>query len=774
MDRALCPVLVGRERELSLLEDALLAAHRGGGQVVVIGGEAGVGKTRLAMELQKRGRRAGTAVMVGTTSEADVALPYLPFVEAIGNYLAGADLDRIKLQLGPATCRQLGQLLPQFELQTTLIDPGEPSQAKIRLYEAMLAFLRLAAERTGLLLLLEDLHWADPSTRELLEYIARRLRRRSRILLLATYRNDELNRRHPLRPLIQGWQRSGIAQIVDLQPLPPGGVARMVSAIFDNAPVEADLRDFLHERTEGNPFVLEELLKAALDQGDIFLTAGGWDRKAIHQLRLPPTVKQAILLRVERMTDAQADILRAAAVLGRSFDYRMLVGVSQRPEAAVLNALRSFVQEQLMDEEVSGRYRFRHALTREAIHDDLIAPERERLHACAADWLRSQLFPDKHDLAYHLMAAGHWDEAVPVAIEAAQAAEADKAYADTAMLYERIVEHVPDPCERARVLSELGKAHFFAGETRRGQRYLEEGIAGLDQCGKEREAAGFRLWLGRCFWLEALGKVEEGLQWLDRSYLEAAERGFDWIASVALYNSIVDNLHHCRVREAKERMEHYEARFDPRGSRDAGFLQLQAFLAMRADGEPDRARPLLEAALPQADEVGETLFAARMRLDLAYVYTALDRIADARRLFLSEPASPERGEVMFFLYMRLALNLAAGDRAAVRADAQQIAELVKEAPGVWSEIYLIDRTVEAFIRVGDPAGAQQFVSTALTAGFESNPLLWRARGRILLAEGRASEAREPLERAAGALQQARYLDEAWPAPRAQSHPLAAF
>src|SRR5436309_15980086 len=134
----------------------------------------------------------------------------------------------------------------------------------------------------------------------------------------------------------------------------------------------------------------------------------------------------------------------------------MLVCVSQRPQASVLNALRSLVQDQLMDEEVSGRYRFRHALTREAIHDDLIAPERERLHACAADWLRTQLFPDKHDLAYHLMAAGHWDEAVPVAIEAARAAEADKAYADTAALYERLVDHLPDRRERARVLSELG------------------------------------------------------------------------------------------------------------------------------------------------------------------------------------------------------------------------------------------------------------------------------------------------------------------------------
>src|SRR2546427_13137413 len=102
MDRALCPVLVGRERELSLLEDALLAAHRGSGQVVVIGGEAGVGKTRLAMELQERARRAGTAEMVGTTSEADVALPYLPFIEASSNYLAGPDLRRVKPHPGGA------------------------------------------------------------------------------------------------------------------------------------------------------------------------------------------------------------------------------------------------------------------------------------------------------------------------------------------------------------------------------------------------------------------------------------------------------------------------------------------------------------------------------------------------------------------------------------------------------------------------------------------------------------------------------------------------
>src|SRR5919202_3196249 len=177
LERALCPVLIGRQQELSLLEDALLEAHRGSGRFFVLAGEAGMGKTRLAEELQQRARRSGTVVMCGTCSEAELSLPYLPFLEAIGNFLAGADVERIKLRLGPASCRQLGLLLPQLELQTTLIDPGDPAQAKMRLFEALLALLRIASERTGLLLVLEDLHWADSSTRELLEYMARRVRR---------------------------------------------------------------------------------------------------------------------------------------------------------------------------------------------------------------------------------------------------------------------------------------------------------------------------------------------------------------------------------------------------------------------------------------------------------------------------------------------------------------------------------------------------------------------------------------------------------------------
>ncbi|HYM49939.1 MAG TPA: AAA family ATPase [Candidatus Limnocylindrales bacterium] len=841
MARALCPVLIGRDRELNQLEDALLAAHRGDGRVVALAGDAGMGKTRLAGELELRAQRAGTVVMVGTNSEADLSLPYLPFVEAIGNYLALNDLEAIKLRLGPAACRQLAQLLPQMEMQTTIVEPGDPSQAKLRLFEAILALLRLIAERSGLLLILEDLHWADASTRELLEFLIRRVRR-ARILLLATYRSDEMNRHHPLLPLVQGWQRAGTAELIELQPLEATGVAEMTSAIFEGAPVEPELRDLLFARSEGNPFVLEEILKDALDRGDIFRTAGGWDRKAIAHLKLPRSVKDGILLRVERMSDEDTDILRAAAVLGRCFDYRTLVGVSQHQESVVLSALRSFVQQQLMDEERGGRYCFRHALTREAIHDDLIAPERERLHACAAEVLGTLPDTDRVDLAYHLLAAGHWDEAVPVAMQAAADAVANRAYMDAAHLYERIVDHVEDRSNRAEVLCHLGKVLFFAGETRRGQRYLEEGIALLVQAGRGQEAAAYRLWLGRCYWLqarpdlarqeyetardtlapfgpseelanayvrlaglasfdkehelgtalakeavriaeaagadapriwaygylgdnlEALGRIEEGLQWLDRSFIEATERGYDWIASNSLFNAIMDNLHHCRVREALERLGHLRALM-PRGARDPSVLVAEGFLALRAQGEPERARLLAEAALSQAEEAGETLMALRVRAFLATVYLALERVEDAKRVIPEESLSPERGEVMSFLYSWLAIDLAAGDVEAARSRAIRYLDFLRQEPKAWSEIYLLDRSMEALIAAGDLAGARQLLDAAVTAPFETHPLLARTRGRILLAEGEVARATELLGEAVRVLAEAEYYEEAWPARR---------
>lgn len=497
--RALCPVLVGRAKELTELEDALLAANRGEGQVVLLTGDAGLGKTRLANELSHHARGAGTLVLWGGCSEGEVPLPYLPFLEAIGNYLVTANLDELRTRLGPDR-RELGNLFPRLDPEGSRTDTGDPTQNKLRLYEAILSLLGGLAADHGLLLVLEDLHWSDPSTRELLDYLSRRLRS-ARILVLATYRRDEIHRKHPLLPLIQAWRRSGLTGTVELAPLPPDGVSEMVTAIFDD-PTRDDTRDFLYARSEGNPFVLEEVLKVALDRGHIFRTPNGWGRKELSEFKLPESVRDMILLRLQRLAPAEVELLRAGSVLGNTFAYTTVASLTGRDEDVVQEALEVCVQQQLLEEAADGRerYRFRHALTREAIYEELVLPKRRQLHARAAEVLRSDPQTPVVEIARHLIAAGRWAEALPLCIKAAEEAEARWAMHDAAALFELALPHVDDPLEQARLLCRLGTAYVYAGESLKAQPPLESGIAQLEAAGQRLEAARFRIALGRVHW----------------------------------------------------------------------------------------------------------------------------------------------------------------------------------------------------------------------------------------------------------------------------------
>ncbi|HLQ61200.1 MAG TPA: AAA family ATPase, partial [Candidatus Acidoferrales bacterium] len=486
--------------ELAELEDALFASGRGDGGIVVLAGDAGLGKTRLASELRQRARKLGFEVMSGACSEAELSLPYLPFLEAVGNHLARSDTQALAARLGPAG-RDLAELFPQLATEPVHADRSEPTQGKLRLFEAILGLLRAAAGDHGLLLIVEDLHWADASTRELLDYLTRRLTG-NRILVVATYRSDEMHRRHPLVPTVQGWRRSGLARIVELQSLPAEQVGEMVRAIFDVDQVSAEFRDLLHERSEGNPFVLEEMLKDAIDRGDVFRTPDGWDRKPVAELKLPQSVADTILLRVERLGREEAEVVRAAAVLGRTFSYPLLVAVTGLPEQTVLVALEACVRQQLLEEDPGGqdRYRFRHALTREAVYEETIVPRRRQLHARAAEVLQSLPEVSSVDLAHHLIAAGRWEEGVPACLRAAEESEKRWGMAEAAALYELALPHVGDRLEQARLLCRLGTALVWAGHSPRAQPHLEEGIRTLEAMGESREAAHYRIFLGRTHW----------------------------------------------------------------------------------------------------------------------------------------------------------------------------------------------------------------------------------------------------------------------------------
>jgi class 3 adenylate cyclase len=498
MPSSLCPVLVQRDDQLAILESALMSAHRGDGGLAVLSGEAGIGKTRLANELARLARRLQVAVLWGTCSEAELSLPYLPFVEALGNYLDGQSSSAVGERLGPMR-RELSQLFPQLADGAPPASPGDSEQAKLRLFEAIVCLLAIPADDQGLLLVVEDVHWADESTRELLDHLARRTSG-LRALVLVTYRSDELHRRHPFVPTLQGWRRSQLAEIVELEPLAEAGVGEMLQAILGSEIVDPELRELMAERTEGNPFVLEEMLKEATEGATP--GASGAVQLAVDRATIPETVRDTILLRLARLAPEHVGTLEAAAVLGRTFDYPTLAAVAEADEGTVQSALGEAVAQQLLEEHPArpGTYRWRHALTQEAIYTDTVTPRRQAIHARAADVLSAREGTAAVDLAHHLLGAGRLEEAVPVCLASAEDAERTAAFGEAIGLLERILPHLSDPKHRAMTVCRIGRDHWLNGTTSAAARYLREGIDSLEGLGERVEAARSRVVLGRCDW----------------------------------------------------------------------------------------------------------------------------------------------------------------------------------------------------------------------------------------------------------------------------------
>lgn len=497
MEPVLCPVTIGREQEMLRLERALGDVRGGSSSVVVLAGDAGLGKTRLAADLAGRASEAGMIVLWGACSEAELSLPYLPFLEAVGNQLALADLAALRRRLGSAHL-ELGRLFPQLGLEEPPPDPNDPTRGRLRLFESVLALLQLAAAPGGMLLVLENVHWADGASRELLEYLVRRLRG-SPVMVLVTTRLERLHRRHPVLVMVEGWRRGRIAEVVELAPLPDEGVAAMLRATFDLETVPHEVSSILRDRSEGNPFALEEILKDALDRGGSPRAA--LSPEALGRLRLPRSVRDSVLERLEGLPDDAAEVLRCASVLGRSFDHALLMQLTGLTPQAVRAALRACVQQQLLedDQQQGGFFRFRHALTREAVYEDLLAPQREELHAAAADALRERPATPDIELCRHLLAARREREAVPLAVAAAEQAMRTHAYREATSLYERVLPLVADQHERGELLCLAGRGFLLQGNAARGERHLRAGVRELERSGDSLAAAGHRIWLGRCY-----------------------------------------------------------------------------------------------------------------------------------------------------------------------------------------------------------------------------------------------------------------------------------
>ncbi|HEX7345355.1 MAG TPA: AAA family ATPase [Candidatus Limnocylindrales bacterium] len=423
---------VGRGPELDRLDAALARSAQGAGVTVLCGGEAGIGKTRLVSEFQAHAEADGCAILAGGCVELGVAgLPYGPFAEALRSAVDSGTLE--PAQLRDAVVDQLSLIVPHLARRRA--SRGAPATelsglGQVRLFEAVLTAITGLARERRVVLVIEDLHWADRSTQDLLSFLVRNVER-SGFLILTTIRTDAVDRDTALANTLGELSRRPVVERIDLGPLDLQETADQLRVILGREP-EDDLLRRIHRRSDGNPFYIEQLAWAHMDGDD---TA------------MPPSLRDILLAQLSRQSTDVQWLLGAAAVAGPGVDERFLAEVMDRPEQEILEPIREAVRARLLVATRDEGYGFRHALMAEAIESDLLDADRRRLHARSAAALEGRV--ERNDgeraqraarIAYHRDRAGDVPGTIVASVRAALAAEAVAAHRDALVRYRRAIE----------------------------------------------------------------------------------------------------------------------------------------------------------------------------------------------------------------------------------------------------------------------------------------------------------------------------------------------
>ncbi|BAL86600.1 putative LuxR-family transcriptional regulator [Actinoplanes missouriensis 431] len=786
-------VLVGREADLGVLREALKRVRGDEPAAVLVGGEAGVGKTRLVEEFCRSLDGEPVRVLQGQCLElGEEGLPFAPFAAALRELARHegravfdgreAEFARLLPELGPP---------PDFQ-----------EARRGHLFELVGALFARLAEEQPVILEIEDLHWADRSTRDLIGFLLRSVRVR-RLLLIATYRTDELHRGHPLRPFLAELDRVRGVQRLEVDRLDRDGTAELLGHLLGLEPDPATV-DAVAERAQGIPFFIEQFASSADPGcGDI-----------------PETLRDLLLSRVDQLPEAAQRVLRVAAVGGTQFGHELLARVAGVDEATLESALRATVAAQLIVFDPTGGYEFRHALVREAVHDDLLPGEHARLHARYAQTIESEphlVAPDRApaEIAHHWHAAHDHPRALVAARRAAESASCRYAFAEQARLLERVLElweQVPEAATllgttHLDLLEETALVAIDAGDHLRALSLTRAAIGDLDCEAEPLRAA--RLLIRRAKLLRNAGK-SDGAAEAREAYrlLQSAPRDAAWlrlVGDVAYQTAGIDGEAAARMagelRSAaadlgdEASQVHAEITF---GQVCGGRLPAdqavptmrQAVERARAAGDVsncshgvvnlsdslfelgDYAESAAVAAegIPDADRVGVSrTTGVYLLVNYAEALMALGRWdeADAR---LAEAARQDPPGVLAVAWLRLRarIRLARGHDGAAALVTRAVGFLAKPFLTAEHRVTLLELRLLAALASGDTAAALQFARASVhdKGVFERPRYGWA----LLVAASRAAD--EPLR--AEIRELAAALPARYPAERAAAAEVAAL
>ncbi len=472
--------MAGRQAEMRILLDRFERATRRRGGVALVTGESGIGKTRLLDELADRARKRSATVLRGGASEADGMPAYLPFLEALGSYIRDAPKNRLTAQVAPVA-HTLAMIFPELEERLGEIPPAGrdlPSeQARLRLFEAFGAFLAAIAADHPVLLVLDDLQWADPATLDLLVHLASH-RRDERLLIVAAHRDDDPASAAALVRATLQLHRQRLLTAVPLGPLRVDELRELAAARLEGV-VQPALAEQLHTHSDGNPFFAEELLQEWVDRGSVTRVAGDWSLGPDPDPALPAGIIGVIRQRLTRLPQPVVDTLRAAAVVGRSFETDLLSSVREQDLAAIEDSLSLAAERRLVRREDAHTFAFCHDRTRECLYTEVSESRRERLHRAIGEALESSADPSRHDdvaaLAFHFVRSGDRAKGALYSQRAGEQALYTYAPAEAMAHFRTALALVgEDAPSRGELIRDLGEAALLAGDQSRAMAAYDE------------------------------------------------------------------------------------------------------------------------------------------------------------------------------------------------------------------------------------------------------------------------------------------------------------
>jgi len=470
----ICPVLIGRETDLQRLDRLVTQLQEGKGQIALISGEAGIGKSRLVREARAEAPQ-GTVILEGSCFQTESILPYAPLLDLFRNFFGSHSPEEIAHLIGDSA-PQLAKLFPELthylpDLTLSATSSPDPEKEKRRIFQTLAGTLTQLAQRHPLIVILEDLHWSDSTSLEFLLLLARRISAQP-ILLLLTYRSEDTT--PELTHLLAELDRERLGMEFALKPMNSSEVEEMLQAILDSpqVPVSKDFLEPIFALTEGNPFFIEEILKALTAEGDISYANGIWDRKEINPSHIPRTIQDAVQRRMQQLNEGTLQALRLASVMGRRFDFRLLQELLDIDEAGLMRMLKELIAAQLVAEESADHFAFRHALTREAIYTTLLLRERQILHRQVGESTERlyafSIHPHLADLSYHYYSAGDWEKALHYSQQAGERARRLYSQREAIVYYSRALvaaRHLSITVE-SELLSARGHAYRIMGDFR--------------------------------------------------------------------------------------------------------------------------------------------------------------------------------------------------------------------------------------------------------------------------------------------------------------------